>query len=125
MFRHALGFLRVAPRCLARCHPHRTLFVCAGQEDYAHIRPLSYQDSHVFLVCFAVDNRDSFDNVQAKVRWDACTAARWGDGASCMYVWLGVCGSCMCILHKMFGQRCAIFFAAGNAHRCVYSGFQR
>eukprot|EP00047_Mylnosiga_fluctuans_P002945 m.226698 g.226698 ORF g.226698 m.226698 type:complete len:191 (-) comp11460_c0_seq1:180-752(-) len=42
------------------------LWDTAGQEDYAHIRPLSYQDSHVFLVCFSVDNRDSFDNVQAK-----------------------------------------------------------
>jgi Ras family protein A len=38
-----------------------------GQEDYSHIRPLSYQDAHVFLICFAVDNRDSFDNVSAKV----------------------------------------------------------
>lgn len=42
------------------------LWDTAGQEDYAHIRPLSYQDAQVFLVCFSVDNRDSFENVQAK-----------------------------------------------------------
>ena len=43
------------------------LLPCSGQEDYSHIRPLSYQDAHVFLICFAVDNRDSFDNVENKV----------------------------------------------------------
>eukprot|EP00042_Codosiga_hollandica_P020214 m.64767 g.64767 ORF g.64767 m.64767 type:complete len:193 (-) comp49746_c0_seq1:102-680(-) len=42
------------------------LWDTAGQEDYAHIRPLSYADAHVILICFAVDNRDSFDNVDAK-----------------------------------------------------------
>eukprot|EP00730_Choanoeca_flexa_P015434 TRINITY_DN7088_c0_g1_i1.p1 TRINITY_DN7088_c0_g1~~TRINITY_DN7088_c0_g1_i1.p1 ORF type:complete len:193 (+),score=38.79 TRINITY_DN7088_c0_g1_i1:223-801(+) len=42
------------------------LWDTAGQEDYSHIRPLSYQDAHVFLICFAVDNRDSFDNVENK-----------------------------------------------------------
>lgn len=42
------------------------LWDTAGQEDYAHIRPLSYGDAHVFLICFSVDNRDSFDNVAAK-----------------------------------------------------------
>lgn len=42
------------------------LWDTAGQEDYSHIRPLSYQDAHVFLICFAVDNRDSFENVEAK-----------------------------------------------------------
>eukprot|EP00045_Choanoeca_perplexa_P022749 m.10732 g.10732 ORF g.10732 m.10732 type:complete len:193 (+) comp9671_c0_seq1:242-820(+) len=42
------------------------LWDTAGQEDYSHIRPLSYQDAEVFLICFAVDNRDSFDNVENK-----------------------------------------------------------
>ena len=39
----------------------------AGQEEFEHIRPLSYGDSHVVLICFAVDNRDSFDNIETKV----------------------------------------------------------
>ena len=40
----------------------------AGQEDYDRLRPLSYPDSHVILICFAVDSPDSLDNVQEKVR---------------------------------------------------------
>jgi hypothetical protein len=32
------------------------------------IRPLSYPDSHVILICFAIDSPDSLDNVQDKVR---------------------------------------------------------
>eukprot|EP00055_Hartaetosiga_balthica_P000405 m.136471 g.136471 ORF g.136471 m.136471 type:complete len:194 (-) comp10684_c0_seq1:229-810(-) len=42
------------------------LWDTAGQEDYAHIRPLSYDAAHVFLICFAVDNPDSFDNISTK-----------------------------------------------------------
>ncbi|EGD72285.1 ARHA protein [Salpingoeca rosetta] len=42
------------------------LWDTAGQEDYAHIRPLSYDGAHVFLICFAVDNRDSFENIESK-----------------------------------------------------------
>jgi len=38
-----------------------------GQEDYDRLRPLSYPDSHVILICFAVDSPDSLDNVQEKV----------------------------------------------------------
>ena len=38
----------------------------AGQEDYDRLRPLSYPDSHVILICFAVDSPDSLDNVQEK-----------------------------------------------------------
>ena len=45
------------------------LWDTAGQEDYDRLRPLSYPDSHVILICFAVDSPDSLDNVQEKVRW--------------------------------------------------------
>lgn len=37
-----------------------------GQEDYDSLRPLSYPDSNVFIVCFSVVNPDSFDNVKTK-----------------------------------------------------------
>lgn len=43
----------------------------AGQEDYDRLRPLSYPDSHVILICFAVDSPDSLDNVQEKVSFCA------------------------------------------------------
>jgi GTPase SAR1 family protein len=43
------------------------LWDTAGQEDYDRLRPLSYPDSHVILICFSVDSPDSLDNVQEKV----------------------------------------------------------
>merc|ERR1712156_213818 len=38
----------------------------AGQEDYDRLRPLSYPQTDVFLVCFAVIAESSFKNVQQK-----------------------------------------------------------
>lgn len=52
-------------------HVELALWDTAGQEDYDRLRPLSYPDSHVILICFAVDSPDSLDNVQEKVR--ACS----------------------------------------------------
>lgn len=51
-------------------HVELALWDTAGQEDYDRLRPLSYPDSHVILICFAVDSPDSLDNVQEKVRRD-------------------------------------------------------
>ena len=44
------------------------LYTLVGQEDYDRLRPLSYPDSHVILICFAIDSPDSLENVQEKVR---------------------------------------------------------
>ena len=44
------------------------LWDTAGQEDYDRLRPLSYPDSHVIVICFAIDSRDSLENVEEKVR---------------------------------------------------------
>jgi Ras family protein A len=38
-----------------------------GQEDYDRVRPLSYPNTSVILLCFAIDSPDSLDNVQEKV----------------------------------------------------------
>lgn len=38
-----------------------------GQEDYDRLRPLSYQDANLILVCFDVTNPTSFENVMIKV----------------------------------------------------------
>ena len=43
------------------------LWDTAGQEDYDRLRPLSYPNSHVILICFAIDSPDSLDCVQEKV----------------------------------------------------------
>lgn len=50
-------------------HVELALWDTAGQEDYDRLRPLSYPDSHVILICFAIDSPDSLDNVQEKVRF--------------------------------------------------------
>jgi len=42
------------------------LWDTAGQEEYDRLRPLSYANAHVFLVCFGVINKVSFDNVTTK-----------------------------------------------------------
>ena len=41
-------------------------FFYAGQEEYDRLRPLSYANANVFLVCFSVTNPVSFENVTSK-----------------------------------------------------------
>lgn len=43
------------------------LFDTAGQEDYDRLRPLSYPQTDVFLVCFSVISPSSYENVKEKV----------------------------------------------------------
>ncbi|NXJ85715.1 RHOF protein, partial [Trogon melanurus] len=42
------------------------LWDTAGQEDYDRLRPLSYSDANVVLICFDVTNSNSYDNVLTK-----------------------------------------------------------
>jgi len=42
------------------------LWDTAGQEDYDRLRPLSYPQTNVFLICFSLISRDSLSNVTEK-----------------------------------------------------------
>ncbi|CAG2103959.1 unnamed protein product [Medioppia subpectinata] len=42
------------------------LWDTAGQEDYDRLRPLSYPDTDVILMCFSIDSPDSLENIMEK-----------------------------------------------------------
>jgi GTPase SAR1 family protein len=50
-----------------------------GQEEFDRLRTLSYADTHVIMLCFAVESRDSLENVEEKW-WDEI--ARHCEGTS-------------------------------------------
>ena len=37
-----------------------------GQEDYPRLRPLAYANAHIILICFAIDDRISLENIEEK-----------------------------------------------------------
>ena len=43
-----------------------SLWDSSGQEEYSLLRRLSYHDTDLFLICFAINNRTSFDNIKTK-----------------------------------------------------------
>lgn len=43
-----------------------SLWDTAGQEEYDRLRPLSYPDTNVVIVCYAVNNKISLQNVREK-----------------------------------------------------------
>jgi len=47
-------------------HVELALWDTAGQEDYDRLRPLSYPDTNVILMCFGIDSPDSLDNIPDK-----------------------------------------------------------
>lgn len=42
------------------------VFDTAGQEDFARVRPISYNNASVFIVCFSLINEDSLENACSK-----------------------------------------------------------
>ncbi|XP_065185209.1 ras-related C3 botulinum toxin substrate 3-like [Sycon ciliatum] len=47
-------------------HYNLGLWDTAGQEDYDKLRPLSYPQTNVFLLCFSVDSPNSYDHIASK-----------------------------------------------------------
>ena len=47
-------------------HVELALWDTAGQEDYDGLRPLSYPDTDVILMCFSIDSPDSLENIPEK-----------------------------------------------------------
>ncbi|RUS29775.1 P-loop containing nucleoside triphosphate hydrolase protein, partial [Jimgerdemannia flammicorona] len=43
-----------------------TYFRPTGQEEFGRLRTLSYADTHVIMLCFSVDSRDSLENIGNK-----------------------------------------------------------
>ena len=43
------------------------LWDTAGQEDYDKLRPLSYPQTDIFIMCYSVVEPDSFENIEK--RW--------------------------------------------------------
>ena len=41
-----------------------TLGDTAGQYEYNRLRPLTYPETHVILICFAIDSPESLKNVE-------------------------------------------------------------
>lgn len=42
------------------------LWDTSGQDDYDRLRPLSYNGADIFILCFAVNNINSYNNIKAK-----------------------------------------------------------
>lgn len=60
-------FDNYSANCLVENKPYNLgLWDTAGQEDYDRLRPLSYPQTDVFLVCYSVVSRPSLDNVKNK-----------------------------------------------------------
>jgi len=64
--------VNVAPAVPVGVPPLAVVFNChcycmtAGQEDYDRLRPLSYPDTDVILMCFSIDSPDSLENIPEK-----------------------------------------------------------
>lgn len=51
------------------------LWDTAGQEEYDRLRPLSYPETDLLFVCFAIDCPNSLENVMDKVRRGTCSSS--------------------------------------------------
>src|SRR3990167_7609482 len=61
-----------------------SLWDTSGSEEYSRLRPLSYPDSHLVLLCFSLDAPSSIDNIG---KWKA-EVRKWIPECPCILVGL-------------------------------------
>jgi len=65
------------------------LWDTAGQEDYDRLRPLSYPQTNVFLICFSLISRDSLSNVTEKMgSWSKSSCSQCSNIVDWNKMWL-------------------------------------
>lgn len=87
------------------------LWDTAGQEDYDRLRPLSYPQTDVFLICYSVASPSSFENVTSKwypeikhhcpdapiilvgKLWHTCGFSAYRMGIECVLLWGSFAGT--------------------------------
>lgn len=80
------------------------LWDTAGQEDYDRLRPLSYPQTDVFLICFSVASPSSFENVTSK--WYPEIKHHCPDAPMILVGMLsGICFNCLIISFLYFSYR--------------------
>lgn len=77
----------------------------SGQEDYDRLRPLSYPQTDVFLVCFSVVSPSSFENVKEKA--SVTLPFSW--------LWSSVLSECLVVVFFFFW----LFFCLQYKEGCV------
>ena len=91
-----------------------------GQEEFDRLRTLSYADTHVIMLCFSVESRDSLENVHEKW-WDEI--ARHCEGPPpcplsylvvSLIVYLCVC-CCVAADGRLDGANCRSQVSSGGA----------
>ena len=68
----------------------------SGQEDYDRLRPLSYPDTDVILMCFSIDSPDSLENIPEKWTPEVrhfCPTGKGGHLLLCALLQCVVCSS--------------------------------
>ncbi len=54
--------------CAVMCCAQYHKLMCSLLQDYDRLRPLSYPQTDVFLICFSLVSQPSYENVRSKVR---------------------------------------------------------